>query len=774
MFVALSATFWNVRLASAEDAAAASAASATTTTTTPKTLWAQREHILYLRINTPDVDVASITTFVNDTHVQMTARSKATGETYDASLHLFRRIEARTVTWEATSGQVSFIVPKKWNWIYWPRLLRDPKDKYRAYVGIDWKRWKIENEDEESDTLMGPGQDEEWLDEDLAQKKKAYFPNEEKPDAQLPLLNETTFVDFVGKHEINAVLFFDRERRGKHMSNPCLPAYYAFAGLQLMFESDNITLAAVDIRASAKVAKRLHVTHTPVAKLFFKNGDMFQFDPMELKDTKTLGNYLYRQQQEPYRMLHNESHALAYLAKFPKTAMMVLDSDRNLTAVITKKKRTKTVVAEDVFDMSAKGHRAKPDLLPVAYAKLKVPGGLADMPELAEKLNVTNDFQGVVLYKDEEEPHSFVGPWIRGVLDSFLYRMHFNVLEYITPGTFQEYRKRKLPMLYVLLHDPRMDQRNGTAPMLSNETKEEFKALLKDVREVARNYTGRVSFVYTHVERTGDLMDHLRCEFKNASFAVLEDFTEEYRYCVESTDESPLTVDRIKKLVQGYVSQDKNLEPDKVRSEPLPKRNPGPSGVYDVVADNLISFSMDEKVDSVIHFYAAFDEGNDKMDLELRMVSEMLEDVKTIRIGRIDGMKNERPKTFIDPGFFPCTIAFPADRKMMPVFFNKTAGFTRDRLLGWITDMAFFPIHDSWVDPKDVEAAKKVYGSDESLPHGRRKDLYNDWKYPGTDVTIVEYMKKLDDEIAAKKNKRQSNETSSESPPPTPPPKEDL
>ena len=74
MFVALSATFWNIRLASAEDAAAASAASATTTTTTPKTLWAQREHILYLRINTPDVDVASITTFVNDTHVQLTLK----------------------------------------------------------------------------------------------------------------------------------------------------------------------------------------------------------------------------------------------------------------------------------------------------------------------------------------------------------------------------------------------------------------------------------------------------------------------------------------------------------------------------------------------------------------------------------------------------------------------------------------------------------------------------------------------------------------------------
>ena len=176
----------------------------------PKTLWAQRTHLLYLRVVTPGLLRESVRVDVNDTHVGLAGKS-AEGEDYGVTLHMFRRIESRQVTWDVASGHVSFVVHKKWHWIYWPRLLRDPKDKTRAYVGIDWKRWKIESEDEDADTLMGPGQDEDWLDEDLAQKKAARFPFEEKPDTHLPLLNETSFVEFVGKHDMSAVLFFDRE-----------------------------------------------------------------------------------------------------------------------------------------------------------------------------------------------------------------------------------------------------------------------------------------------------------------------------------------------------------------------------------------------------------------------------------------------------------------------------------------------------------------------------------------------------------------------------------
>ena len=42
----------------------------------------------------------------------------------------------------------------------------------------------------------------------------------------------------------------------------------------------------------------------------FKDGDMFQFDPMALKDTKGLGNFLYRQVQPAFKELTTEKEAL--------------------------------------------------------------------------------------------------------------------------------------------------------------------------------------------------------------------------------------------------------------------------------------------------------------------------------------------------------------------------------------------------------------------------------------------------------------------------------
>ena len=160
---------------------------------------------------------------------------------------------------------------------------------------------------------------------------------------------------------------------------------------------------------------------------------------------------------------------------------------------------------------------------------------------------------------------------------------------------------------------------------------------------------------------------------------------------------------------------------------------------------------MDENVDSIIHFYAEFDETHEKSDYELQKLAETLEDVKTIRVGRIDGMKNERPKNFIDPGFFPCTIAFPADSKMQPVFFNKTAGFTKDRLLGWVSQMAYFPIHNSTVPDKEMKFAEEEYGLDVPIRKDRRDATRKSWKYPGTDRTVEEQMRWFDEREAQRK-----------------------
>jgi hypothetical protein len=57
-------------------------------------------------------------------------------------------------------------------------------------------------------------------------------------------------------------------------------------------------------------------------------------------------------------------------------------------------------------------------------------------------------------------------------------------------------------------------------------------------------------------------------------------------------------------LVQGYLEQ--TIDPDKVKSEPIPKKNPGP--VFTAVADNLMETVMQPDVDVVIHFYSRADD----------------------------------------------------------------------------------------------------------------------------------------------------------------------
>jgi hypothetical protein len=63
-------------------------------------------------------------------------------------------------------------------------------------------------------------------------------------------------------------------------------------------------------------------------------------------------------------------------------------------------------------------------------------------------------------------------------------------------------------------------------------------------------------------------------------------------------------VDRIDKLVQGYLEQ--TIDPDKVKSEPIPKKNPGP--LFAAVADNLMETVMQPDADVVIHFYSRADD----------------------------------------------------------------------------------------------------------------------------------------------------------------------
>ena len=99
-----------------------------------------------------------------------------------------------------------------------------------------------------------------------------------------------------------------------------------------------------------------------------------------------------------------------------------------------------------------------------------------------------------------------------------------------------------------------------------------FKALA-GMREAASTRKGNFSFVWTFPEAEGadDLLEHLRCKAARAdgagtskTFAVIEDFENEYRYCVNVGDGKDLSSDRLSKTLESFHAG--TLKPDELRS----------------------------------------------------------------------------------------------------------------------------------------------------------------------------------------------------------------
>ena len=140
-----------------------------------------------------------------------------------------------------------------------------------------------------------------------------------------------------------------------------------------------------------------------------------------------------------------------------------------------------------------------------------------------------------------------------------------------------------------------------------------------------------------------------------------------------------LTVDRVRAVLDGFLHNYAELDPDRIKSEPEPEADG--SALKKVVGSTLLEFVLDASKDVIIHFFAHFDRKWEGDRLELEKLAEELDGAEGVAVGKIDGMKNEKPKSFPEIGYFPCTWMFPKGRKMDPVPFNATRGFTKDRLL---------------------------------------------------------------------------------------------
>lgn len=660
----------------------------------PRVLWAQREELLYVRVVLPDLEEDSVHVEQNDTHLLVRARATrldkgaqdaTEGFEFCLLLEFFRRVESSPLSESVTKiakrkDEVVLTITKKWHWLYWPRLHRSPSDPLRSKVGVDWKRWKAED-DEEGGTLAAAGEDDEWLDDEVAATKVASFPEEEYDDDAVPLLDGSQLTSHLEGTDLTLLLCFERSRRCRGCRQ--LSRLLAHVAAQIDGERGKLSIARIDGDANFEAMKRLHVTSYPQLRLFFRDGGTFDVDVSQIRDSRQL---------------------MAYLASQLTPAFEEASTAEELEEALRGRGRAAVLVAgeggagggrraEKAFDWSANKFRASvakhTDLGFVkttvgAVLSLAAEGGSED-GNLASALSDAvggAGRAGLVILKAGEDAEWFAGgKWRAKSVHAWLRQRQFKLVEEITPANFPEFRRRGTPMLYLLLAAGDGD---GHGEILSG------------ARELARECEGKIAFVHTfvgnHSAAAADLVQHLRCDFDGgSSFAVLEDFREEYRYCVEAGGKrGPLTVDRIARLARGFVARvgDALLSPDKLRSKPVPSKAKNLGPVYDVVGENLLEVVLDPRKDVVIHFYSPVDEAWDFDETELVKAAEALEGEQGVLFGKIDGFRNEKPKEFPDIGYFPTTLIFPSDRKNAPAVFNKTEGFLKDRILDWVGEHA--------------------------------------------------------------------------------------
>merc|ERR1712178_76436 len=117
---------------------------------TPTVIWAQRNDVVYLTIEIPDVikEKAKINIADDGTKVIMEAQSSSYEGKYKLELELLNEVDQSTSKITVGARSIILVLSKKdTSSAYWSRLT---KEKVKSsYIKIDWNKWKDEDEDDE-------------------------------------------------------------------------------------------------------------------------------------------------------------------------------------------------------------------------------------------------------------------------------------------------------------------------------------------------------------------------------------------------------------------------------------------------------------------------------------------------------------------------------------------------------------------------------------------------------------------------------------------------
>ncbi|KAG0057446.1 protein disulfide-isomerase precursor [Gryganskiella cystojenkinii] len=186
---------------------------------------------------------------------------------------------------------------------------------------------------------------------------------------------------------------------------------------------------------------------------------------------------------------------------------------------------------------------------------------------------------GIVLYKKFDEGKNVLdGDFDAESLTAFIRTNAVPIMDEIGPSNYATYMEAGIPLAYFFFSSP------------------EDKTKFADVETVAKEYKGKVNFVYIDAKKFGAHAANLNLKESWPAFGV-QNVVSGAKFPLDQDTE--LSIEKIKALVEGVLAGTVEAS---VKTEAVPETNDGPVKV--VVGSQYSEIVEDQEKDVLIEFYA--------------------------------------------------------------------------------------------------------------------------------------------------------------------------
>lgn len=196
---------------------------------------------------------------------------------------------------------------------------------------------------------------------------------------------------------------------------------------------------------------------------------------------------------------------------------------------------------------------------------------------VAKKFGLNNVNELVLLKKFDDPQTKFTGRFGTTEIEQFLTKESIRTMDEIDASNYKTYMDMKLPLCYFFYTSPTDRQSIGS-----------------QIEAVAKQYRGKVNFVYIDSNKFGSHANNLNLEAKFPAF-VIHDINSDLKYPFSET----LNQENVSKFVKNF--SENKLTPF-FKSEPVPASNNGPVKI--VVGSEYEKIVLDKSKDVLLKLYA--------------------------------------------------------------------------------------------------------------------------------------------------------------------------